>query len=1339
MYPGGFHAITAPDGADLPQSGMDNWTPEIQSGTPHASAPALSWCTEIARAGHCIDVNGYQFSDDTELRVYGESSFGKTALLTCEKIRRNGDIGVWRLPDTMPIRAFMLLWPYDPTYGYGYPITINAPEIRTINCDMGGKTFGIVGDRLFLGGINLARPDSWIYLYPVGGGDGVWITPTAATDVLVEGTIPDIDFGEYEVWIHNGGGGELGWHKSRRNLTVGHINSLGQMFRAINTPDLDFDFKDFTDIHGGGPGTGDSMVPAWNALVSASFNATCRVQLEEGIYHTDGDLMMATGGDNGCYLKGAGEFLTTIKNLPSYSHDPSYGVFRSGLQNGIVSDLNLDFSDGLGTASGVLVEIRKLMRVTVNSKGFTSLVTATSPSFSDCTFIGGQNTGAVVAFVTQSDMVMRDSEIQIANYADLAITSFWSSVNILVKSVTARDYGVGDGNCGYGRLYGTGFYSVGLTITDCETVDLVVHASDSNRGEQILMDDNSGTYVKFSPTSGTATTITVNVATLAARPTVRAGASLACSNATSGSPVITGTTIPTSQTGSGWYVRITAGTNAIVGTYPASNSGGNIVLTGAIGTNASLSGISWELCRELSYNNGTDLASSDATGATPTISGGAASVQDGEFIWITAGTNIIPGLYQKSGGKLDRPFGTVASVSGGTWAEYTNCSYNGHTRIMTVLGGKGEGQIASIVSTAMSGNSLVYTFDRAFKIPLDSTSQVYFGNGGIDWAISKNTLAGDGNNTGASCGLQLFTAAANIHFWENDVSGVNQGFSTWGAGNNVWGGYNNSPAIRHYFCDNTFDNVNYCARVWQGGTLEYGQDFNSMVMIRDNVFTNVKNRFWWLSSTFGAEVCMQNNIASGDADIGIYGDPEGNAFVMIENLTTTTTLGTAITGTMTYTADPAIEEQFVGFDPPPEANNHYWRFDESDGTTATDEAGSATATFNISTGIGADPVPAISFDNPYSVAAGGSLQGTFTPFSTSTTWSLAFWLQRNNTTTDRATIFSDAAGNNGLYLRGSAAGGSEGLLSYWNGSHHPNNTVLTNYTWVHVAVVVDAGELTFYLNGVADGTASGITSFNAARFFADDSFRFIAANIDDMRFYDLALTSEDVVSLAAGENIDFVPPFSNSIIKYENFEGVTAPALPGTWTFSGSIVTTTDFAVSGVNSVASTHNSGTVVSGAWPTTDGNDGDAQVSMKFYMSAIGSSQQFALGCRSVDANNGYFVSFNPSSNQFSLGVVIAGSLTWLVFAQTATLTTGIWYRVTLKCLGDVISVRVQRDSDGYYLTSSNTWQVGVTNCVSVTDSTPGHPVTTGSAGFSMSNHDFPSATVTYGDDFLFEALT
>ncbi len=220
-------------------------------------------------------------------------------------------------------------------------------------------------------------------------------------------------------------------------------------------------------------------------------------------------------------------------------------------------------------------------------------------------------------------------------------------------------------------------------------------------------------------------------------------------------------------------------------------------------------------------------------------------------------------------------------------------------------------------------------------------------------------------------------------------------------------------------------------------------------------------------------------------------------------------------------------------------------------------------------------------------------------------------------------------------------------------------------------------------------------------------------------------------------------------IKAENFDGVTAPAFPSGWTTSGldnTIITGTTQALSSPNSAISPDANDNRSGGYWPTKDGNGGNAQVSMSFRFEGSltptgGASQNVVVICRMVNAYaDRYQAALNASSSSLHLQVFVGGANTFLVVGQAATFATGIWYTMRLKCDGDNISVRIQRSSDSNYLTSSNTWQAGATDCMAVTDSTSGRPSAEGYAGFNLSNEQFPDGLThkTYADDFLFESL-
>lgn len=204
---------------------------------------------------------------------------------------------------------------------------------------------------------------------------------------------------------------------------------------------------------------------------------------------------------------------------------------------------------------------------------------------------------------------------------------------------------------------------------------------------------------------------------------------------------------------------------------------------------------------------------------------------------------------------------------------------------------------------------------------------------------------------------------------------------------------------------------------------------------------------------------------------------------------------------------------------------HYWKFDEGTGTTVADETGSATVTLNDS-GLWSSNVPTVLFSDPFSLFGGGGGQGTFSGFATGTDWTIAFWHNLGVQGAGYGTVFSNTAGTSGIY-----ANGNNNKISFLQGGTYTDNaTALTLFDWTHIALVCSGGNITFYKDGVADGTVSGTSSWTASRIAADDTFKFLVGPLDDLRFYDYALTSGNIASLAAGN--DFRP--SSTSIKTRN-------------------------------------------------------------------------------------------------------------------------------------------------------------------------------------------------------------
>jgi hypothetical protein len=140
----------------------------------------------------------------------------------------------------------------------------------------------------------------------------------------------------------------------------------------------------------------------------------------------------------------------------------------------------------------------------------------------------------------------------------------------------------------------------------------------------------------------------------------------------------------------------------------------------------------------------------------------------------------------------------------------------------------------------------------------------------------------------------------------------------------------------------------------------------------------------------------------------------------------------------------------------------YWSFNEGFGSQAGDSSGNGkTGTLvNSPAWVTGKYGQALNFiyDNNTSV----SIPPTFVP-NTST---VSFWINIDPAGMAGYGAVLTQDGFNGFWIL-------EDHVVWYSGHNEPNNTALTRGVWHHVVVVNVAGAITFYLDGVVDGTAIG--------------------------------------------------------------------------------------------------------------------------------------------------------------------------------------------------------------------------------------------------------------------------
>ena len=166
----------------------------------------------------------------------------------------------------------------------------------------------------------------------------------------------------------------------------------------------------------------------------------------------------------------------------------------------------------------------------------------------------------------------------------------------------------------------------------------------------------------------------------------------------------------------------------------------------------------------------------------------------------------------------------------------------------------------------------------------------------------------------------------------------------------------------------------------------------------------------------------------------------------------------------------------------------YWPLEEGTGSTTADASGggrTGTLTGGTSWTAGKVGSGAVAFDG-----VNGRL--TFTALPLTTTFTVAMWIYPVPSSANYGTLLAEDT-TKGIWYRG----GSRKIEFY--PASQASQTALTENQWHHVAVVCNAGNVTYYLDGVTDGTATGGIAFNAETIGDDPGSETFKGQMDEVR------------------------------------------------------------------------------------------------------------------------------------------------------------------------------------------------------------------------------------------------
>ena len=193
----------------------DAFSPSLSGGAGAEAPQAAEW-TRTAGPDESIVLTGYQLSrfsgteegKDTRFLVYASGGVKKEARLQ----RLDAEKAIITLDASLPSWSMYLIWPGNDA-GWGAPMAVNKTDAWWLGPDKAkrGATISVFGRNLAHGNVE-GTSNSYVYIKSLSGSSSQWATVTKVNPYRVDFTVPSsLSNGDYEVWMHNGHGGDYGW------------------------------------------------------------------------------------------------------------------------------------------------------------------------------------------------------------------------------------------------------------------------------------------------------------------------------------------------------------------------------------------------------------------------------------------------------------------------------------------------------------------------------------------------------------------------------------------------------------------------------------------------------------------------------------------------------------------------------------------------------------------------------------------------------------------------------------------------------------------------------------------------------------------------------------------------------------------------------------------------------------------------------------------------------------------------------------------------------------------------------------------------------------------------
>lgn len=204
--------------ADNPTAPGDVFKPDI-TGKTKEKVPVIGEYTLQASEDRSVNTMGMNFygglqnSSNTKVWIYRQTNAGNPKLYEASTLGVRDDYLIATIDKDEPYGVY-LMW-IENQNGVSLPVRINAAHMTWI-----GPDHALQGNNINIYGRNLSHNndtlESYVYIRPWGTGPEADSKPVSVTKVnpyKVTFTLPSdvITGSDYEVWVHNGHGGQYGW------------------------------------------------------------------------------------------------------------------------------------------------------------------------------------------------------------------------------------------------------------------------------------------------------------------------------------------------------------------------------------------------------------------------------------------------------------------------------------------------------------------------------------------------------------------------------------------------------------------------------------------------------------------------------------------------------------------------------------------------------------------------------------------------------------------------------------------------------------------------------------------------------------------------------------------------------------------------------------------------------------------------------------------------------------------------------------------------------------------------------------------------------------------------